>query len=188
MKHALPVLLAIATTATIVGAVVLSLNDSSPGSEIEILPPDTVTESSDEIDEIKVHISGAVRSPGVYAVTDGARLIDAVQAAGGQTEDAILDAVNLAALLEDEDHWHIPAEGEEGALNSTNPVQDGKIDLNTATVEQLALLPGIGPVKATSIVSHRNANGPFSSVEGLLAVSGIGPVTLEGLRDLVVVR
>ena len=136
-----------------------------------------------------MYISGAVEYPGVYAIKEGGRLEQVVEVAGGATEDADLTAINLAARERDEDHWHIPAVGENSqppsAQASTRPA---KIDINSAEAELLKTLPGIGEVKAQSIIRHRETNGPFASVEDLLDVSGIGPATLDAIQDLVEVR
>ena len=139
---------------------------------------------------MRVYISGAVLSPGVYAVIEGDRLTRVVEAAGGATEDADLAAVNLAVRVADEDHWHIPRLGETVPAETATAAGTlaGKIQINSADADELASLPGIGPVRAEAIMRYREANGPFFSAEDLLAVSGIGPVTLEAIRDLIEVR
>ena len=125
-------------------------------------------------------------SPGVYAVEPGSRLEQVVEAAGGLTTDADPEAVNLAVRVEDEQHWHLPRAGESARPPSSGgPSASSKIDLNSATAHDLETLPGIGAVRAQSIVDYRQANGPFSSVDDLLGVSGIGPATVESVRDLV---
>ena len=138
---------------------------------------------------LKVYISGAVQEPGVYTVNEGDRLADVIATAGGVAENADLAAVNLAARVEDEDHWHVPQVGE---TPETSLVQEAspsrKIDLNSADIELLKSLPGIGEVKAQSIISYRETNGSYSSVEELLDVSGIGPATIEAIHDLVEIR
>ena len=113
-----------------------------------------------------------------------------MEAASGVRADADLDAINLAARVKDEDHWRIPARGEAAAALSTvsQAVSPGRIDLNSATVQQLQTLPNIGEVRARAIVSFREARGPFASVEDLIQVSGIGTETLAAVRDLVEAR
>lgn len=139
--------------------------------------------------ELKAYISGAVRSPGVYVIAEGERLSLLVEAAGGPVEDADLAAVNLAARVRDEDHWHIPYVGETvSAPPVQQSVQPSVININSADEEVLKSLPGIGEVKAKAIIRYREANGPFTSVDDLLAVSGIGPATLDAIRDLVEAR
>ena len=151
-----------------------------------------------------VYITGAVVNPGVYLVNDGSRLANIVLLAGGATAEAELTAVNLAALVHDEDHWHIPERGEvlsptNGLTASSRPADfasgaqagqggSGAIDLNIAGVDLLRSLPGIGEVKAQAIVSYREYNGDFGSVDALLEVNGIGEKTVEGIRELVTVK
>lgn len=136
-----------------------------------------------------VYVSGAVLSPGLYVLDDGARVVDVIAAAGGFTPDADERAVNLARLVDDGEQLDIPLQGEApptvpGSAGSTG---DGRVDLNTADTAQLETLPRIGPAMAQRIVEWREANGRFTSVEDLLAVPGIGDKLLEALRDLVTV-
>ncbi len=145
---------------------------------------------------VLVHAAGAVKEPGVHPLPGGARVIDLVEAAGGLTADADLDRVNLAAELSDgqriyfprvgQDVVPVPIGGSKSAGGGANPVS-GPLDLNSATAEQLESLPGVGPTIAAAIVEHRRRVGGFKTVDGLLAVSGIGPAKLEAIRDLVVV-
>ncbi len=186
LENPLPLLLAVGAFATLVaGAVLWFAGDSSQGEVTIVLP----TPTSQAPAELKVYLSGAVRKPGVYLMAAGDRVIDAVEAAGGATEDAALESVNLAGRLKDEDHWHIPAVGEETAYTPA-VASDGPavLDLNTATAEQLMSLPGIGEAKAAAIVSYREDIGRFDDVEDLLEVRGVGDAIVEGLRDLVVIR
>jgi competence protein ComEA len=132
---------------------------------------------------ITVHVSGEVREPGLVEVNAGARVADAVAAAGGTTRDADLGGVNLAAPLQDAQQVAIPdlrAEGGSGGVAA-----DGRIHVNTASVAELEQLPGVGPVLAARIAAYRDENGLFVVVEDLLDVSGIGEGKLEGLRDAV---
>ena len=186
MKLASQVVLVVAVVAAVAGGVVLFVRGPTSGNSIELVLP---AATSVPETELKVYITGAVRLPGVYAVGLGSRLIDVVDAAGGPIRQADLAAVNLAVRVADEQHWHIPAQGEEPPVATGERIADsGKIDLNSASVESLKSLPGIGDVKALSIVRYRQGNGPFSRVEDVLAVSGIGPATLEAIRELVEVR
>jgi competence protein ComEA len=138
-----------------------------------------------------VHVVGAVRRPGLYRIADGARIADALRRAGGATRRADLSLVNLAAPVSDGTQVVVPrraspvtggsaAAGDPGSAPSTGPVH-----LNTATVEQLDELPGVGPVTAQKIVDYREQHGAFSSVDDLDAIPGIGPARLEQLRELV---
>ena len=148
--------------------------------------------------ELYVHVSGAVHSAGVYRLGAGARVVDAVAAAGGLRGDADPGAVNLARPLSDGEQLVLPTmEEAQAAREAAGPgnagggtgalAADGRLNLNTATTEQLDGLPRIGPAMAQRIVQWREANGRFTSVEDLLAVPGIGERTLENLRALVFV-
>ena len=142
---------------------------------------------------IAVHVVGAVQQPGVYHLAAGSRGDDAVRLAGGATSQADLKQVNLAAVLVDGQQLLIPRIGERIPNNSVpntvpNAPRNGiptLIDINQATVADLDRLPGIGPSTARAIVDHRTRNGPFASVDDLLAVRGIGPAKLAELRALV---
>ena len=157
-------------------------------------------------DSVTVYVSGDVSAPGVVELPAGARVHDAVQAAGGAGEQADLSRVNLARPVTDGEQIHIPTPGEDPPASAGSPPADssgsetlrtspsaadesgaGKININTATEEQLQELTGVGPAIAGRIVEHREANGPFQSVEDLQAVSGIGPATLEKIRDEITV-
>lgn len=137
-----------------------------------------------------VHIVGAVRRPGLYRLADGARIADAVRRAGGATRRADLSLVNLAAPVADGSQVVVPRRASPAAPGANEGGEDaaapaGPIHLNTATVEQLDELPGVGPVTAQKIVDYREQHGAFSSVDDLDAIPGIGPARLEQLRELV---
>jgi competence protein ComEA len=137
-----------------------------------------------------VDVAGAVRHPGLYRLPQGSRIADAVAKAGGTTDKAATDSVNLAAPLADGEQVVVPAETPTGAAvapaGSSPAATSGPVSLSTATVEQLDALPGIGPVTAQKIVDYRTEHGAFHSVDELDAISGIGPAKLDQLRDLVV--
>lgn len=156
--------------------------------------------------DVVVHVSGAVAEPGVVTLPAGSRVDDAVQAAGGATEDAELDSVNLARTLVDGEQIHVPLPGEEPPAVASAPAEDaagqgstddatgtagtdgaGLIDLNSADAAALEELPGVGPAIAARIIEYRDANGPFTSVDELEEVPGIGPVTLEEIRPMATV-
>ena len=140
--------------------------------------------------EVVVHVAGAVISPGVYRLSDGARTIDAIAAAGGGRGDADLARVNLAARLSDGLRVYVPSVGETATPvvgGSSDPAEQGPINLNSASVDQLDGLPGIGPATAAAIIAYRRDHGPFGSIEQLLEVHGIGPSKLEQIRPMVVV-
>ncbi|HEV3495839.1 MAG TPA: helix-hairpin-helix domain-containing protein [Actinomycetes bacterium] len=148
---------------------------------------------------VTVHAAGAVASPGIYALASGARVADVVTAAGGPLAEADLDRLNLAAKLADGDRVYVPRKGESlpagpvaggsgagsGSGGPTTSASAGPIDLNTATIDQLDTLPGIGPATAQAIIAYRTRHGRFRSVTELLEVPGIGPSKLEAVRPLV---
>jgi competence protein ComEA len=135
-----------------------------------------------------VHVVGAVRQPGLYKLRRGARVADVVSRAGGATAKADLALVNLAAPVSDGQQVVVPERAPPAAASAGNSAGDapaGPVHLNSATVEQLDALPGVGPVTAQKIVDYREAHGAFSSVDDLDAIPGIGPARLEQLRELV---
>ncbi len=148
--------------------------------------------------QIRVYVSGAVASPGVYRLSADSMVVDAIEAASGTTDDADLIAVNLAHPLRDGEQIYVPTLDDNlpppqplsatSAGGDAQNVDDGApsapVDLNTATQEQLEQLPGIGPAMAKRIIEAR----PYSSVEDLLRVKGIGEARLEELRPYVMVR
>jgi competence protein ComEA len=140
-----------------------------------------------------VYVAGAVTRPGVYTLGAAARVTDAVAAAGGAGADADLDVVNLAAVVTDGERIYVPRVGETvpavvgGAPTVGNTTPSGPVDVNSATADQLDVLPGVGPTTAAAIVAYREEHGPFQSVEQLGDVRGIGPAKLDALRGLVTV-
>lgn len=135
-----------------------------------------------------VHVAGGVARPGVYRVRPGGRVADVVDAAGGPGPDADLDQVNLAARVADGERIYVPRRGEApppaGAAGGPG-VAAGPLDLNTATLEQLDGLPGVGPATAQAILDHRAEHGRFTQVHDLLEVRGIGDAKLAALRSKV---
>jgi competence protein ComEA len=141
-----------------------------------------------EAPELVVHVVGAVRQPGLYRLAEGSRVDDAIAEAGGATRRALLAGVNLASPVADGQQIVVPAKGSGGQATATAPgaaAPGGRVHLNTATLEELDALPGVGPVTAQRILDYREEKGAFQSVDELDAVSGIGPARLEQLRELV---
>jgi competence protein ComEA len=143
-----------------------------------------------------VHVTGAVAVPGVYELPAGARVLDAIDAAGGLLPGADSGAMNQAARLADGDQVVVPmvlsgtnASGAEAADPAApeTPPETGLVDLNTATLEELESLPGIGPSIAQRIIDYREANGPFEKAADVVNVSGIGPATFEQIKDRITV-
>jgi competence protein ComEA len=156
-------------------------------------PAEAVTTTIDpEPDEIVVHVAGSVAAPGVHRLPVDARVIDAVDAAGGTTPAADLARLNLAAPLVDGQQVYVVAIGEDPPPPVAGPQPGGDqasalVDINRASAVELEALPGIGPALAAAIVGHRDEHGPFVAVESLLDVSGIGEAKLAGLRDFATV-
>ena len=143
---------------------------------------------------IYVHVGGEVERPGLYELGEGARVNDAVTAAGGSTPKADLDGLNLAAKVKDGDKVLVPKRASPGAPGASTPgaaatTADGTslVNLNAATVADLETLPGIGPALAERIIAYRTEHGGFRRVEDLLEVSGIGPKKFEDLKGRVTV-
>jgi competence protein ComEA len=136
-----------------------------------------------------VDVAGAVRRPGLYRLPKGARIADAIARAGGMGRGAAATAVNLAAPLADGEEVVVPSAVAggvpAGVAGGGAPSPLAPVDLNSATVEQLDALPGIGPVTAQKIVDYRTEHGPFTSIDDLDAIPGIGPARIENLRGLV---
>jgi competence protein ComEA len=133
-----------------------------------------------------VNVVGAVRRPGLYRLKDGSRVADAVTRAGGPTPRAQIELLNLAARIADGEQIVVPRRGALGAVAAPGGgVAAGPVHLNSATLEQLDGLPGVGPVTAQKILDYRQRHGAFGSVDELDAIPGIGPARLGTLRDLV---
>ena len=178
--------------------VILLASQHPRGIPIKLLPPPTPI-------PIQIHISGEVQNPGVYDLPIGSRVKDAIEAAGGYTENANNTALNLAATLEDGAQVQVPTKPQmetpspaapttpehEGAPSlpttpNTEPLSQ-PININTADQASLETLTGIGPVKAETIITFREEYGPFSSIEEIQKVPGIGPVTFEKIKDFLTV-
>lgn len=166
------------------------ISEMEEPSQEEIQPSKIETQTS-----IYVDVKGAVHTPGVYELTINDRIIDAIQLAGGYTEQANTNAINHAQKVADEMVIYVPKIGEE--LNETSQSMavitpssetkngDGKVNINTASLDELTNLPGIGPQKAQAILTYREENGHFQSIDELKNVSGIGDKTYEKLKDLI---
>jgi competence protein ComEA len=154
---------------------------------------------------LNVFVSGEVAAPSVYELPAGSLIWDAVEAAGGFTAEAEREAVNLAQPAVDGLHVHIPAMGEAAEIPllsepmplATAELPEGNsavlpagalVNVNVATAAELELLPEIGPALAQAIIEYRTSNGPFTTIEELLDVPGIGPATLDAVRELVAVE
>jgi competence protein ComEA len=184
--HALAYAVALLVALTIAGRVVLGGSEARPAARVSSVALDVEEEPPRRL---VVHVAGAVNRPGLYELDEGSRIDDAIAEAGGAKPKAALDLVNLAAPVADGQQVLVPHRGAAvaaGGGESAGPgAPGGKVSLNSATIEQLDALPGIGPVTAQQIIDFRTANGSFGSIEELDAVPGIGPARLEQLRELV---
>ena len=151
----------------------------------------------DEVSKIKVHVSGEVLSPGVVEIEEGARIIDAINMAGGLSEEADISKINLAYIVEDATKINIPNinDIEENEIitikdNDFESSEDSKvmININTASVEELQKLEGIGSSIALRIVAYRKENGKFNSIDDLRNISGIGDSKFEKIKDNIYVK
>ena len=186
MVGAVVVVLLVALGITVVVGIVQS-GTSSP----EVVPLEEASGVAGEdvsAGVLYVHVSGAVARPGLYRLEGGARLVDAVAAAGGFAEDADEAGVNLARPLSDGEQIVVPVVGQAPPAASAGggTTADARVNLNTATVAELDTLPRVGPAIAQRIIDWRTSNGRFSAVDDLLSVPGIGEKMLESLRPLAV--
>ena len=167
-------------------------------AEVAAVSKDSSTEKEEkeepvEQDLITVDVKGAVKAPGIYDLPVGSRVNDAVQKAGGLTEQADSKSLNLAQKVSDEALVYVPTKGEEAASQQTasgtasSTSKEKKINLNKASLEELKQVKGLGGKRAQDIIDHRETNGKFKSVDELKKVSGIGAKTIEKLKDYVTV-
>ncbi|HHV74031.1 MAG TPA: ComEA family DNA-binding protein [Thermoanaerobacterium sp.] len=156
------------------------INNSNTGETIE----------NEKSKEIKVYVTGLVKSPGVYTMREGDRIDDAIKMAGGALDGADLSDINLAEKVKDEQMIKVPKIGENYASNdksSSSNATNGKININTATKEELDTLPGIGEVTAQRIIDFREQHGNFQRIEDIMNVSRIGPKLFEQIKDKITV-
>ena len=161
----------------------------------------TTVEKNQETEQIVVYINGQVKKPGVYKLSKNSRLYQVVDMAGGMTKNAKKEALNLAETVVDSQNIHVMSKREYKRSASKNSFQkdseiseakndsgkSGLIDINTATKETLTTLPGVGESKAAAIITYREENGQFSTIEDIKKVSGIGDATYDNLKDLITV-
>ena len=172
----------------------------------EWLTGDIVSEAESEEEEdlpesnIMVDVKGAVVKPGIYELAPQSRVIDAINAAGGLSEDGDANQLNFAMILQDEMQIYAPVEGEEmsevlspNIANASTQQDDHSsggslININTALEAELETLNGVGPSKSASIIAYREENGPFTTIEDLMNVSGIGEKSFEKLKSEITVQ
>lgn len=157
------------------------------------------TKEEEELPTIMIHIMGEVQKPGVVTLPEGARMIDAIEAAGGITEKADMNQINLVYVLEDGLKIHIPSteetlyiteeNGENVIVENTQGKEESiMVNINKADVQELTQLPGIGDTMAQRIIEYREENGKFETIEDLQNVSGIGQAKFEGLKENICVQ
>ncbi|MFS9077509.1 helix-hairpin-helix domain-containing protein [Streptococcus infantis] len=173
--------------------------ESNLQSEVIAIPKDSTDVKEDgnqkeevvEQDLITVDVKGAVKSPGIYDLPVGSRINDAVQKAGGLTDNADSKSINLAQKISDEALVYVPtkeeAANQESYSNATGNKESKKVNLNKASLEELKQVKGLGAKRAQDIIDHRESNGKFKSVDELKKVSGIGAKTIEKLKEYVTV-
>ncbi len=164
---------------------------SSPPLVITLQPRPTAEPATPTPATINVYVSGAVKQPDVYTLPLNSNVKDAITAAGGATAEADLDRINLASRLSDQMQVYVPHKGEAAPPppNGSAPkAATEKININTASVEELDKLPGVGPSIAKAIVDHRTKNGLFKQIEDINDVKGIGDALFEKIKDQITVE
>ena len=180
---------------------ILTISTISQEQTNQVVQQQNEDESEPVQETIVVDVRGAIAHPGVYELTLGDRMIDAIELAGGYTKEADTSGINHAQKLQDEMRIYVPKVGEklaeplvDGQATVLLPSSDSqnsetdKVNLNNADEKELTTLPGIGPAKAQAIITYRDENGPFQSIEELKNISGIGDKTFEKLKDLIAVN
>ena len=154
---------------------------------------DTYENNLETDDNITIHITGEVKYPGVVVLKNGDRIVDAIEAAGGETEEADLNKLNLAYMLNDGEKIYVPNKNDlenngEVLENELNEGKENTVNINTATAEELTELPGIGGATANKIIEYRKQNGKFQTIEELKNVAGIGNSKFENIKDKIKVK
>lgn len=184
------------------GEMEISLSDTGfPNGDDRAISSATGDSNSGVGAKVVFQVAGCVKCPGVYSLNRGARVIDAIKAAGGAKQNADTESINLAARIVDGSRIYVPAKGEgaTSGANTTGPAMHSgssagrrtsstsgvTVNINTAGLDELDLLPGVGPVTAQKIIDYRRQIGRFTSVDQLLDVKGIGPKKLEQMRPYV---
>ena len=179
----------------VLGLIIYLARTDLAASDVEFLPAPVKTGEISGSPKIAVNLAGAVVNPGVYRFEAETRLDQVIETAGGFADQADRDWIakhlNLAAKVEDGDKFYVPVVGEDfslidaesGSSGSVAGVSAGLVNINSASQKELESLPGIGPSFASAIISYREENNGFTTIEELMAVSGIGPKTFEKIKD-----
>ena len=178
----------------------MTLARQTQPAAIEILPPQPTPTPAPSATPgpLRVYITGAVNQPAVYELPVGSIVADVVDAAGDFSDEAATELVNLALPLSDGMQVHVPQRNEgtiqqpqalvaPPIVSAPETANSSQVNINTADAEALDTLPGVGPAIAQNIITHRQANGPFKNIEGIMDVSGIGPAKFEQMKDLITV-
>lgn len=182
--------------AAFISVILIGCEKEHNSIDLETFSDESVAVETEISSEIYVHISGAVKNPGVYGIESGSRLYQVIELAGGMTKKAERNVLNLAETVSDGQKIHIMSRKEyknslddEGTKESFLTDTDvGVININTASAEELTGLPGIGASKAAAIVSYREENGLFSAIEEIKNVSGIGDATFSNIKSMITVN
>ena len=178
----------------IISIIIYYMTQKIGNDEVVIENTESIEEEEVIEEKIAIHMTGCVKNPGIIELEDGARMDDAIQLAGGLTEDADLTNVNLAYKVEDGQKIYIPSihdieekeiiqENQEEIFGEEN--ETGKVNINTAKQTELETLPGIGPTIALRIIEYREENGKFTNIEELKEVEGIGEAKWEQIKDFI---
>ena len=173
----------------LVGSGIWGINKLITFSQSVPPPPSTVLQVTTSLPppKITVFVSGAVYEPGIIELPSGSRANDAIKAAGGSTNDADFDRMNLAARINDGQHIAVPRKGQPAIAATNSEENKAPININVASLAELDSLPGVGVATAQLIVDYRTERGPFKSIDDLGKVKGIGPAKLAKLRPLIAV-
>ncbi len=167
----------------VISGVLLLIIRAPSGDSIELLPPPTPA-------PIMVHITGSISAPGVYSLQPGSRVVDIINLAGGFTEEANQTSINLAEKLRDGQKIHILSIDSEGIIAEKEVIstfsEGSLLNINTATVEELDKLPGIGEAKAQDIIAYREKHGDFLIIEDIMNVPGIGTSLFEKIMPYII--
>lgn len=183
------IIIAIAVAIMLVIVIVYFIKVNTPNNQDELFENEENSEVIENNEKIMVHVAGEVKYQGVVILEEGQRVVDAIEAAGGETENADLNKLNLAYVLTDGEKLYVPNKEDENKeyvmTGNGEEKQDGLININVATVEDLQKLPGIGESLAERIVMYRTQNGKFNSIEDIKNVTGIGENKFANIKDLI---
>lgn len=183
----------VAISIIIVATIGIYIFKQTQESEINYYETEENMETKEKnINQITIHITGEVNNPGIVMLDEGARIVDALEAAGGETQNADINKLNLAYVLEDGEKLYIPGKNEEGKEYITrgngNQTETAKVNINTAQIEELSTLPGIGEATANKIIEYRKENGKFEKIEDIKNVAGIGDSKFQNIKEMLKVK